>query len=204
MKWRVRYPDGQSLSIRWSDVKNVTRRIQQFRRPSVAVSFEDQAQVELYAEATYVKYRTARNEFAATANTFADWTQRAGRAEESLALLEAWTSGRDARVAGAILLRRAWTGDVVVDFVVANKSVAQSATRRLKNVGMLLVAAAVDVAVETKAPLVWAETASHSAEWWGFILKSRHNFVRFDTALKTQHRLSVVFRKSHVSFTRQH
>lgn len=91
-----------------------------------------------------------------------------------------------------------------MDFVVVNKSVTQSATPPLKNVGMLLVAAAADVAVEMGATLIWAETASHSAEWWRLFLKSRHDFVRFDTARKTQHRLSVVFRKSHVSFIRQH
>lgn len=203
MNWTVRYPNRKRLRIRWAEVEDVPRRIAQFYRSTAAVPARLQQQVELYAEATYLKYRSARDEFSATANSIAEWNRRRMRSQETLALLEAWTDGPAENVAGALLLRSAWTGDIAIDFVVANKSVTQASDPPIENVGLLLVAAALDVGSATAAPLVWAETAAHSTRWWSLMLGSQHEFIRFDSVDVSRQRVGEFLRNNHVEFARE-
>jgi hypothetical protein len=179
MNWTINYPSGQSIGIRWVGVVDIVGRISQFGQPIPGVSAQNKKTVETYAEATYLNYRSARDDFAVTAPTFKDWSRRRAHNQETLALLEAHTA--DDRVAGVLLLRSAWTGDIVVDFVVANKAVTLAATPPIVNVGTMLVAAALDVGFHTNAPLIWAETAVHSTNWWQPMLPSLNQFIRFDS-----------------------
>jgi len=201
MNWTVNYPSGQSITIRWAGAVDIIGRIAQFGQPIPGARAGDQKTIETYAEATYLKYRSARDDFAATATNFRDWSRRRARNQETLALLEARTS--DDQVAGALLLRSAWTGDIVVDFVVANKAVTLAANPPILNIGTMLVAAALEVGFHTAAPLIWAETASYSTKWWQLILPSTHEFIRFDSVEVSRHRVSQFLTQIGVEFHEQ-
>jgi hypothetical protein len=188
MHWTVNYPGGQSIDIRWPGIVDVIGRIAQFGQPIPGAGVQDKKTIETYAEATYLKYRSARDDFAATASSFRDWTRRRARKQETLALLEARTA--DDQVAGALLLRSAWNLDIVVDFVVANKAVTKAASPPIPNVGTMLVAAALDVGFLTGASLIWAETAAHSTDWWQTMLPSIHQFIRFDSVEVSRQRMA--------------
>lgn len=187
MHWTIKYPSGQLIEIRWAGGVDVIGRIAQFSQPIPGVGAGDKKTIETYAEATYLKYRSAREDFAATATSFRDWSRRRARNQETLALLEARTAND--QIAGALLLRSAWTGDIVVDFVVANKAVTMAATPPIPNVGAMLVAAALDIGFYTNAPLIWAETAAHSTNWWQPMLPSVHQFIRFDSVEVSRQRM---------------
>jgi hypothetical protein len=198
MNWIVNYPNGQSIDIRWADVDDVLGRIVEFTGPISGAGARDKKMVESYAEATYLKYRSAREDFAATASSFKDWSKRRALQKETLALLEARTA--DGQIAGALLLRSAWTGDIVVDFVMANQAVTKAAVPPIPNVGTMLEAAALDVGFQNGAPLIWAETAAHSTNWWQTLLPSTEQFIRFDSVELSRQRIGEFLRKNGIEF----
>ena len=84
---------------------------------------------------------------------------------ESLMLLEAFADA-DPRAAGALLLRSAWTNDVVIDFLVVNQVVIDSRSPRLEGVGGLLCYAATSIGLVSSAERVLVETAHHTRRYW--------------------------------------
>jgi hypothetical protein len=198
MHWTVKYPSGQSIEIRWAGGVDIIGRIAQFSQPIPGLGAEDKKTIETYAEATYLKYSSARDDFAATVSSFRDWSRRRALNRETLALLEARTAND--QVAGALLLRSAWTWDIVVDFVVANKAVTMAATPPIPNVGAMLVTAALDIGFHTRASLIWAETAAHSTDWWRPILPSAHQFIRFDSVDISRQRMAQFLTRNGIDF----
>ncbi len=77
----------------------------------------------------------------------------------------------------------------MVDFVGTNFGVTKYGRQKYANVGVFLVSVAVDVAAVCNARLIWAETARHSREWWGTLLDSKHEFIKFDTVATVSERL---------------
>jgi hypothetical protein len=122
-----------------------------------------------YAEATYLKYQSAYKHFGAIVSSLSDWAERRGVEEvqrrECMMLLEARIAN-DKRIAGALLLRSAWTNDVVVDFLVVNHLVMQEYKPAVRGAGVMLCYAAFSIGLVSEASLVIAETAQHSTEYW--------------------------------------
>ena len=103
------------------------------------------------------------------------------------------------KAGGALLLRSAWTGDIVVDFVGTNPEVTKSTDRPLANVGAMLVYAAIHVGVLSSANLIWVETAAHSIKWWKRLLAQGEDFIRVDEIPSTHARLTKFFADANVA-----
>ena len=166
--------------VNWADIPDVKSSLEEYKRYGQFVPPKEQELVFLYAEATYLKYGAIRNEFASAAADYDQWLQMRKSGRECFALFQARLIEGSSPLAGTRLLRSGWNGDVVVDFVGTNFGVTKYRDRRYPNVGLFLLAAALDVAAESDAKLIWAETAAHSYEWWASLLESEPNFIKFD------------------------
>jgi len=179
--WKFKYRDpGDGVVVEWAAAADANAALEEYRRSRGTVPNEDQALVETYAEATYLKYRSLRDEFAADAPDYPKWTSMRGKGRECFALLQARVDDGSRPLAGSMLLRSAWTGDVVVDFVGTNFGVTRYSAQRFPLVGVMLVTAAAEIAAASSAGMVWVETARHSHEWWSELLDCPHAFVKFD------------------------
>jgi hypothetical protein len=203
MRWRVTYPQGPGLRVQWADIADVEPRLEEYRRFAVTVPVEEQQRVELYAQATYLKYRSARENFAATVGNFQEWSKSRLKRRECLGLIEAWTDLANSSLAGALLLRSAWTGDVVVDFVGTNFGVTKYGNPPRGNVGPILLLAATCVGKACGAELIWAETAAETEKWWSSLLASEQRFIKVDYVAEVESRLRFLLNENHVEFAEE-
>lgn len=153
-------------------------RLAMYRKFRGKVPAGEQYLAEVYAEATYLKYRSARDIFQTSVSSLEQWRRLRAEKQEALALFEAWNREPAPQLVGAMLLRSAWTGDIVVDFVGTNFGATKYAMPILSHVGTMLICVALDVGIQSEAKLVWAETARHSSAWWNRLLAGGKNFIK--------------------------
>lgn len=180
MNWKFTFPGGPCVTVGVSNDVNVDRRLSSYREGRGVVPAGAQAVAETYAEATYLKYRSAHEVFGVTVGSLRELEERLGHAnEETLLLLEAAREDMD-RPVGALLLRVAWTGDLVIDFVGTNPAATKYGKPPLRNGGVVLVYAALKIGKAIGAPLVYAETARHSRLWWDKLLAAGEKLIKVD------------------------
>lgn len=180
MGWKFIFSNGPVVTIAIADDVDIEQRLAWYREGRGTVPAAVQQVAEIYAEATYLKYGSAHDAFGATVGSLAELEDRLGRSnKESIVLLEATREDLDRHV-GALLLRVAWTGDLVVDFVGTNLIATKYGSPPLANGGTMLVYAALRVGEIVGAPLVFAETARHSRRWWDKLLAAGEKLIRVD------------------------
>lgn len=180
MEWKFNFPSGPVVTIAISADVDTDLRLAWYREGRAVVPAIEQELAEIYAEATYLKYRSASDVFGVTVGSLPDLKKRFGRTkEETLILLEGIREDTDQHV-GALLLRFAWTGDIVIDFVGTNLAATKHSVPPLQNSGTLLVYAALRLGEAVGAPLVYAETARHSQAWWDKLLAAGEKLVKVD------------------------
>lgn len=188
--------DGEKVQVRIGAGVNVKERLEQFGVGTPADSRRTQ-QGQLYAKATYLKYNSAVQEFSAVVRSLDEWGNRRAVNEEqrveSLMLLEAF-SDSDPRAAGALLLRSAWTNDVVIDFLVVNHFVTDSRAPRLEGVGGLLCYAATSIGLVSGAAQVLVETAQHTKKYWSRFCGAGCDLWRFEKTTVAVENLAAILR----------
>jgi len=159
---------------------DVALRLQAYKAGRTNVPPEEQEMAEVYAEATYLKYQSANDVFGVTVASVEALKVRLKTAEEeTLLLIEAIRSDSGEHL-GALLLRVAWTGDVVVDFVGTNVAATKYGDPPIKNAGAMLLYCALAIAKDIDAEQIYAETARHSEAWWSKLLVAGDKLVKVD------------------------
>lgn len=162
---RFKYPNNVEVVIDIAAPEDIEGRLAGYRSPASA---EAATKFEIYAEATYLKYQTANVNFGVVSTTADELIARMGMAEretEVLILIEGTRTDNNL-VVGAALLRFAWSGDLVFDFVGTNPHTRGVGDQELKNIASCLVYEGLRLAKAFNAKEVFAETARHSHEWW--------------------------------------
>lgn len=141
----------------------------------------------LYARATYLKYRSAMQEFSSVAATFSEWATIRARAKntakEMLLLLEAYLEApeeKEETQVGALLLRSAWNFDVVIDFLFAREMRFGPGMEPVTGAGTMMCYSALAIAKVSNASRVLVETAAHSRDFWSQYFKQGTDLWRFD------------------------
>lgn len=165
MGTRFQYPNKIEVVVDIASPNDIEGRLISYKLPA---SVRSSAKFEIYAEATYLKYQTANTNFGVVSTTSADLVARmkpGKRTTEVLVLIEGTRTDNNS-IIGAALLRFAWTGDLVFDFVGINPNARGVGERELKNLGSCLIYEGLRLAKMFNAKEVFAETAEHSYRWW--------------------------------------
>ena len=168
--WTFQHQRHPTVQVRWTATENLPERLEMFRQAATGRSAHD-----IYARATFVKYKALVEDFAVIARNYADWQFRRKQGVECFALLEA-TAASDTETAGTLLLRSTWTKEAVVDLLGTN----QRTTTPVPGVGVMLVMTACSIARQSGAPRLFVETARHSTRYWRRFLKNGTPFMRYD------------------------
>ena len=188
--------DGVIVRVQIAANVDIKKRLDEFGVGKKSTLPRD-AQGRLYARATYLKYNSAVEEFSAVVSSLDEWGRgRSVKEEErgeSLMLLEAFDDA-DPRVAGALLLRSAWTNDVVIDFLVVNQQVTETRSPRLDGVGGLLCYAALSIGLVSGAERVLVETASHTKKYWTRFCRDGCDLWRIEKTAVAVENLAAILR----------
>ena len=99
--------------------------------------------------------------------------------------------------AGTLLLRNGWNGDAIVDLLGTNPRTSD----RIQGVGIMLVAAAMQIASQFEANLVFVETARHSTSYWGEkFLKRGTELIRCDGSGVAFERAMAILKGGNVTY----
>ncbi len=176
---RFKYPNGVELVIDIAAPDDIDERLEAY---AISPGIE-QGLHAIYAQATYLKYQTANENFGVVATSPADLEGRMKQALphiETLVLIEATRTDTN-QIVGAALLRFGWNGNLVFDFVGSNPSTRGEGVQKLENIGSCLIYEGLRLAKSFGAEDAFAETAYHSVKWWHNHLAKGSDLIKADT-----------------------
>ena len=202
MQWDFRHTAGTIVVTVAEDV-DVAQRLGWYQEGRGKVAEPLQQAAEVYAEATFLKYQSVSTHFGGVTSSLEQLQERLSAAgEEAFMLLEA---ARDDvhgdAYAGAILLRIAWTRDLIVDFVGTNPFATKVLGPEIPYVGAMLVYCGLAVSAKVGASFAYAETASHSKAWWEQLLAGGDDLIKVDDIPTALARITKIFSKAGITVT---